>query len=304
MTDVRHISQEDLTLYAMQALTPEESDSVRAHLHGCADCREELAVLNGDLALLALSVDQHPAPAGVLTRVLDKIHSQPAIPRAAQADQAQSATAQSATAQSGTAESSSSQSGTAQTVVPAAHPQSPASVVDIPNKRRVWPVLIPWALAAMLAIACSVLGYRVAGLNESLSDEANLVSNLAGKASHAQQVLEVLNAPQAQRVTLTAPKTPPVPTAHTIYLPDRGALLMEANNLQPVPPGKTYELWMIPADGKAPIPAGTFQPDARGYASVVLPTLPAGIAAKAFGVTVENAGGSQSPTPPLVLSGD
>jgi hypothetical protein len=299
MTDVRHISQEDLTLYAMQALTPEESDSVRAHLHGCADCREELAVLNGDLALLALSVDQHPAPAGVLTRVLDKIHAQPAIPRAAQADQAQSATAQ-----SGTAESSSSQSGTAQTVVSAAQPQSPATVVDIPNKRRVWPVLIPWALAAMLAIACSVLGYRVSSLNESLSDEANLVSNLAGKASHAQQVLEVLNAPQAQRVTLTAAKTPPVPTAHTIYLPDRGALLMEASNLQPIPPGKTYELWMIPADGKAPIPAGTFQPDARGYASVVLPTLPAGIAAKAFGVTVENAGGSQSPTPPLVLSGD
>jgi anti-sigma-K factor RskA len=78
---------------------------------------------------------------------------------------------------------------------------------------------------------------------------------------------------------------------------------MEASNLQPVPPGKTYELWVIPADGKAPLPAGTFHPDARGYASVVLPTLPAGVPAKAFGVTVENAGGSPSPTLPLVLSG-
>jgi anti-sigma-K factor RskA len=297
MNDVRHISQEDLTLYAMQALTPEESDSVRAHLRTCADCREELAVLHGDLALLALSVDQHPAPAGVLTRVLDTIHAQPAT-RTAQADQAQPAAAPTSTAQPGA-----SQPGAAQTVIPAALPQDSATVVDITSKRRVWPVLIPWALAAMLAIACSILGYRVSSLNDSLSDEANLVSNLAGKASHAQQVLEVLNDPQAQRVTLTAAKIPPVPTAHTIYLPDRGALLMEASNLQPVPPGKTYELWVIPADGKAPLPAGTFHPDARGYASVVLPTLPAGVPAKAFGVTVENAGGSPSPTLPLVLSG-
>jgi anti-sigma-K factor RskA len=296
MTDVRHISQEDLTLYAMQALTPEESDSVRAHLRDCADCHEELAVLHGDLALLALSVDQHPAPAGVLTRVLDTIHAQPAT-RTAPA-----ATAQTGTAPTNSAQPSTAQSSPAQTVIPAA-PESPARVVDIASKRRVWPVLIPWALAVMLAIACSVLGYRVSSLNESLSDEANLVSNLAGKASHAQQVLEVLYDPQAQRVTLTAAKTPPVPTAHAIYLPERGALLMEASNLQPVPPGKTYELWLIPADGKPPVPAGTFHPDARGYASVVLPTLPAGVPAKAFGVTVENAGGSQSPTLPLVLSG-
>ena len=55
--------------------------------------------------------------------------------------------------------------------------------------------------------------------------------------------------------------------------------------------------------GKAPVPAGTFQPDQTGYASVVLPTLPPGIAAKAFGVTIENAGGATSPTLPIILAG-
>ena len=117
-------------------------------------------------------------------------------------------------------------------------------------------------------------------------------------------MLEVLNAPDAQRVTLTTSKTPPAPTAHTVYLADRGALVMEASHLQPVPAGKAYELWVIPASGGAPIPAGTFRPNSEGYASVVLPRIPSGVPAKAFGITVENASGSASPTLPIVLSGE
>ena len=60
---------------------------------------------------------------------------------------------------------------------------------------------------------------------------------------------------------------------------------------------------MIPASGAAPVPAGTFTPNAEGYASVVLPSLPSGVQAKAFGITIENAGGSETPTLPIVLSG-
>ncbi len=60
---------------------------------------------------------------------------------------------------------------------------------------------------------------------------------------------------------------------------------------------------MIPANGKAPVPAGLFRPDAAGTATLVLPPLPAGVPAKAFGVTIEKASGSDSPTTPIVLSG-
>jgi anti-sigma-K factor RskA len=34
-----------------------------------------------------------------------------------------------------------------------------------------------------------------------------------------------------------------------------------------------------------------------------MPDLPRGVAAKAFGVTIEPDGGSESPTPPIILSG-
>ncbi|MGA7857108.1 MAG: anti-sigma factor, partial [Terracidiphilus sp.] len=62
-------------------------------------------------------------------------------------------------------------------------------------------------------------------------------------------------------------------------------------------------LWVIPANGNAPIPAGLFRPDAAGNASVVLPPLPKGVPAKAFGVTVEKAEGSATPTAPIILAG-
>jgi hypothetical protein len=40
-----------------------------------------------------------------------------------------------------------------------------------------------------------------------------------------------------------------------------------------------------------------------GTATLVLPPLSAGIQAKAFGVTIENASGSDAPTSPIILSG-
>ena len=86
-----------------------------------------------------------------------------------------------------------------------------------------------------------------------------------------------------------------------IYMPDKGMLTFIATGLDPLQPYKTYELWLIPADGRDPIPAGTFKPDDRGNASVLMPELPKGVAAKAFGVTVEDDGGAQTPTMPIVL---
>jgi anti-sigma-K factor RskA len=72
--------------------------------------------------------------------------------------------------------------------------------------------------------------------------------------------------------------------------------------MQPLPENKTYELWVIPTSG-APVPAGLFRPDASGSASVLLPPIPQGLQAKAFGITIENAEGSNTPTAPIILSG-
>jgi anti-sigma-K factor RskA len=270
------ISQEDLALYAMRSLPADEMAAVAAALRDNPQAQQELARIQDDLALLALSVDQQAAPAGSFERLQARIHE---------------------TAQAGS------------TSVPAGKPiemtatQTEIATVSSTGRSK-WAVITPWVIAACLAIACSILGYRTSSLNDALDGESRLVSNLAAKASRAQQVLEVLNAPDAQRVTLAATRTPPAPTAHAVYLAERGALVMEANNLKPVPAGKAYELWVMPAAGGAPMPVGTFWPNSEGYASIVLPHFPSGVAAKGFGITIENAGGSKTPTLPIVLSGE
>jgi anti-sigma-K factor RskA len=264
MTGNGHNTQEELASYAMQNLPVEESASIRAHLQTCAECRTELAQVCGDLALLGLAVEQQPLPEGARDRFLQRIASSPVVKPE----------------------------------------EKPAEVTPIDvKKRRGAGFWVPWMTAAAMAIAAVSLGVQNKALNDELNDESKLVKNLAGQASKAQQVLEVLTAPSAQRVTLTEGKAPAEPSARATYLPDRGALILLATNLKPLPEGKAYELWVIPADGKAPVPAGVFHPDGTGTATLVLPPLPAGIAAKAFGVTIEKASGADSPTTPIILSG-
>jgi hypothetical protein len=224
-----------------------------------------LAEVCGDLALIGSAVPQQELPAGARQRFLERIASTPV------------------------------------TELPAKLAE--VTPIDIKTSRRGAGYWVPWVAAAAMAIATISLGVQNRALKEEQQDQLSMITNLAARASRAQQVLEVLTAPAAQRVTLTEGKLPAQPTARATYLPERGGLVLQATNLKPLPEGKTYELWIIPANGTAPVPAGLFRPDTVGSATLVLPPLPNGIAAKAFGVTIENAAGATTPTVPIVLSG-
>ena len=116
--------------------------------------------------------------------------------------------------------------------------------------------------------------------------------------------MDALTDPKAIRVTLTTkPQPKAAPIGGVTYNPEKGTLVFLASDLDPLQTYKTYELWVIPADGTAPIPAGTFHPDDQRNASVIMPDLPKGVSAKAFGVTIEEEGGAQTPTPPIIMSG-
>jgi Anti-sigma-K factor rskA len=271
MNEGPHISQEDLALHAMQAMPREGMESVREHLSDCEWCREELAALNGDLALVAVTVARRPVPQGAKQRFMQKL---------AVAGPAGGAARHAAE------------------VVPIDRRQM--------RRRGSW---VPWAAVALLALAIG-LGVRVKQLSDRLlvaTDRAAKLTEdnrqLAAQNAHAREVLEVLTAPHAQRAVLSTPMVRQVPWGRAVYLSESGALVFVGCNLARLPEGKTYELWLIPANGHAPMPAGMFRPDAMGDASVMMPPLPKGVPAKAFGVTIEKAGGSDTPTMPLVLSG-
>ncbi len=174
-----------------------------------------------------------------------------------------------------------------------------------PARRRWAPALawVGWAAAAGLALVAVGLHHDRDMLQNALRAEHAEALRSQAQAEAQQRILGALTSPASVHVTLALPKAPASPAARATYAQSTGTLLLQASNLQPLPPGKVYELWIIPANGGKPIAAGTFAPDVRGNGSLLAPAIPGATAAKAFGITAEPTGGSPSPTLPILLSG-
>jgi anti-sigma-K factor RskA len=274
----QHPAPEDLTLFALGSLPPEEAASIRAHAVDCAECRTEVAELNLDFAYLALDVPVATPSAGVRQRLMARVENEASL--------------------AGFRESGNA---SRKLVAMPASPSRAAAAEAAPSRPRS-SLILPWIFAAACGLFAVGAGLDNLLLRDRVKDLSRNSQRLEAKAQRAGDVLAVLTAPDAQRVTLTAGKTPPQPMGRASYLRARGQLIFTANNLAALPQGKVYELWLIPASG-SPIPAGTFAPDTQGSAAVVFPKLPAGVEAKAFGVTVEPEGGSSAPTSAILLQG-
>jgi len=184
-----------------------------------------------------------------------------------------------------------------------AKPVEPIRKKEEPARAGNWFGGLGWVAAAAALLFAAYMGNNAHNLHQQLDAQRYQNVQITNQLSRTQQIVDLLNSPTARRVRLTEVKTAAQPSAHVIYAKDKGALIFVASDLRPVKANKTYELWLIPSNGQAPIPAGLFRPDVNGSASVVLPSLPAGIEAKAFGVTVEDAQGATTPTLPIVMSG-
>ena len=123
----------------------------------------------------------------------------------------------------------------------------------------------------MLAAAVLILALDIRFLHRELRDDAQRMADLAAQSDRAQRVMELLTSRTSEHVLLTAEKpSARADRARGLYRADRGTLIFQANNLKLLSRNRTYELWVIPANGAAPIPAGLFRPDATGSASVGL----------------------------------
>ena len=290
-----HPSPEDLVLFAMQLFPVEQAETIERHSAHCFVCREELGRIHGDLAAIALTADPVAPSDAARERLLAQVAREKKAVTAA-------------------ASKSALQPAPKPTPEPAPRPLAdfgrgkgstliPEPVVIASSRRPPIYEWVGWAFAAAFAIAAVVLYGRHRTLEESIATQASEIQRLNARAADSHQLMDALTDPQAVRATLT-PKTPPRgPIGGVTYNPQKGALVFLASNLDPVQVYKTYELWVIPADGSAPIPAGTFHPDEHGSASVIMPNLPKGVDAKMFAVTIEDAGGSDKPTKPIIMAG-
>jgi len=160
-----------------------------------------------------------------------------------------------------------------------------------------------WIGAVAMVAVAAVLWNQNSNLKSQVQESARVSDQQKAQLEEARRIVDTLMAKDAMHVSVVpvGMKTPP-PEGKVIYSRDRSGLILMASNLQPVPPQKAYELWLIPMQG-APIPAGMFKPDAHGSALVVNPPLPAGVEAKAFAITIEPEQGSATPTMPIVMMG-
>ena len=273
MIDTRHVNQEDLALHAMRLLSTEEAGKVQAHLEECAECRAEFQAAQGDLEIAAMTVDlETPSPAA-RERFLRQISKEK---RVVSIDRER----------------------------PAPIALRPASG----GKLLPW---LGWAVAAGVAFSAGSLYREQKRLQTTVDDqslqlkaETSQMASLSVEAAKARAIMDALTSSNAMHVSLSAtPAGKALPQGRATYLPEKGMLVFMADNLAPLPTGKVYELWLIPADGTAAVAAGTFLPDGRGAANIVTSEIPKGTKAKAFGVTIEPEGGSTTPTLPIILVG-
>ncbi|WP_260740163.1 anti-sigma factor [Tunturiibacter lichenicola] len=286
MSEPRRITSEDLALFAMQLLSKDEAAEVAAYIERSPEARRELAEIQGDLAFYAHTVDMHTPPTQARERLMQQVgREKKAIPIDRQP-------VAEATTSPGRDDGRSYLSKDAQ---------------DEQPKRGVAGKVLPWigwAAAAGLAVSTGDLYREREALRSAVTQQAGQIDHLTADAAAARQVLDTMTDTTAMRVTLTTKGAPALPQGKATYVANKGSLIFLASNLAPLQPAKTYELWLIPAAaGQNPIPAGTFHPDEHGNANVILPQLPKGVEAKAFGVTIEDEGGSATPTLPIILVG-
>ena len=142
-----------------------------------------------------------------------------------------------------------------------------------PQGMRNW--LVGIAAAALIALGGVGVGAYVANQNDPLN-----------------QVLQAGDVRQAT-VDVTGGGTATVSVS-----PSKDAIVVKMNDVPAPPPGKVYQMWLIPKDGSAPVSQGLMDAEALSKPAVVK-----GISsAAALGITVEPTGGSASPTMPTVAA--
>jgi anti-sigma-K factor RskA len=150
---------------------------------------------------------------------------------------------------------------------------------------RRWVRVLAAAASVVLLVAVAVLGTN----NVSLRDQVD------GLRAQRETVQQILTASDATVVTAEAHGR----SGRVVVAPSREAGVFFATGLAPAPEGQTYQGWLVNSETDIRS-AGLFQPGADG--SAVLLVTGDLLAAQAFAVTLEPAGGSPQPTalPPLL----
>ena len=295
------IEDELFPFYALDALTDDERAEVDAYVAANPAARDRLSAALADAAaLVELSAPLAPAPE-VKARLMARV--------AADADAATSMTAD---GRPPTAEAAKS--------AMTADRRPPTAKAAPSGGRRFGPRDFFLGRALGFAVLLLLLGAfglwrlwsqsndlqaQVATLEQSNAqlqaelDQARSVNTLLlDELAGRDETLAYLTQPGAVTFALSDPSGARPAAAGTVTTTADGAVTLAVMNLPPPEADQTYQAWLIVGD--TPISAGTFAVDVTGRALLTLSNPPAD-AFDAFGVSLEPAGGSETPTEIVLL---
>ncbi len=152
---------------------------------------------------------------------------------------------------------------------------SPPVHLDERRRRRWAPIVAAVAAVAVLSVGGVVL--------------------VANEASAPDGVAAVVDAADAQELMLDGELSG---TLTVVYSESEDAIVVEGEGLPTLDASQTYQLWLV--DDAGAVSAGLFHPDDAGVVAQRLDGVdPTGFV---LGVTAEPAGGSESPTLPILAS--
>jgi anti-sigma-K factor RskA len=169
--------------------------------------------------------------------------------------------------------------------------------------RRPWWSFVPSFAAVLLAAFGLMLWRENVSLRHKVEAAQQDAAQRQADLQRSNLVVDALTSPEASHFSLVSTKAQPVPEGRASYMKKTGTLVFTAQHLQPLPPDKTYQMWLIPENGAAPMPCGTFKPDAHGMASLIMSNMHKNMTPKMFAVTIEADGGSETPTMPIIMAG-
>lgn len=270
-----HTSRHDelIPAYALGALDGDDLRELESHLDaGCAECRRQLDLWQGDLEELAASVPPVEPSPETRQRVLRLAGVPAAAPRPP-------------------------------------HPATPRPVA--PRRSWRWlalPAAAVLALAVWGAWRLAGLGEEVRSLRAErdrlVRQTASLDRELGlarAEAARMAATLAIVSAPESRTIQLAGLGSMPGAAGRTFVDPEGGRAVFYAFDLPALSADKTYQLWWI-AEGR-PVSAGTFQVDPSGNARLAVDRVENAGAIQAWAVTVEPAGGVPQPTGEMVLKG-
>lgn len=252
---------DDVAVYALGSMPPEEAEKVRAHLATCEDCREEYAQLQPAAGALAYAAEACPdqehgavvASPLLKTRIMQQVRREAAVP-----------------------------------------PKS-----NVAEMRAVRPIVWPaYAVAAACLIIALVTGIMNISLNDQMRQTR---AELAQIQSQNHRLLADLAHQRTEAADLVSPDSVRFGVDHGQIVRHGKRLYLAMEALPPPPKGKVYQAWTLRKGATRMSPSVTFVPNAGGGAVVAVPADASAIAAVAVSVEPDGGSKQPTSTPTFVF---